>query len=102
MVGSRVGLPLLLGTTAGLFLLLAGVLTLALWDTLVRAIIASKVVLSPGSEVAAAWAEPPVTPLLRVYYFNVTNPQVNSENGTAPSALSVQCAEKKGGGNLLC
>jgi len=75
MLGSRVGLPLLLGTTAGLFLLLAGVLTLALWDTLVRAIIASKVVLSPGSEVAAAWAEPPVTPLLRVYYFNVTNPQ---------------------------
>ena len=47
-----------------------------LFSSLVNAIISSKVQLVPGSEVAEAFLNPPVKPLLKVYYFNVTNPEV--------------------------
>jgi len=52
-----------------------GLLVLFLFSSLVNAIISSKVQLVPGSEVAEAFLNPPVKPLLKVYYFNVTNPE---------------------------
>ena len=33
-----------------------------------------KLPLRPDGEVTAAWLNPPIKPLLRVYLFNVTNP----------------------------
>ena len=51
-------------------------MALFLFSTLVDSIIASKVQIIPGSEVAEAWMNPPVKPMLKIYYFNVTNPEV--------------------------
>ena len=62
---------------SGLCLIIGGLLAAFLFDTLVDAIIASKVRLLPGTDLAKAWVKPPVKPLLTIYYFNVTNPQVN-------------------------
>lgn len=59
----------------GISLLIGGLLTLFLFTSLVNSIISSKVQLLPGSEVAEAWINPPVKPFLKVYYFNVTNPE---------------------------
>lgn len=56
-------------------MLIGGLLALFLFDSLVDAIISSKVKLVPGSEVAEAWMNPPVQPKLKIYYFNVTNPE---------------------------
>ena len=59
-------------------MLIGGLLALFLFTTLVDSIISSKVQLIPGSEVAEAWLNPPVKPLLKIYYFNVTNPEVGA------------------------
>ena len=61
---------------SGVCMVTGGLLVLFLFSSLVDAIISSKVQLLPGSEVAEAFLNPPVTPFLRVYYFNVTNPEV--------------------------
>ena len=60
-------------------MLIGGLLALFLFDSLVDAIISSKVKLVPGSEVAEAWMNPPVQPKLKIYYFNVTNPEVKNK-----------------------
>ena len=62
----------------GVCMLIGGLLALFLFSTLVDSIISSKVQLIPGSEVAEAWLNPPVKPLLKIYYFNVTNPEVGA------------------------
>ena len=61
---------------SGICMVTGGLLVLFLFSSLVNAIISSKVQLVPGSEVAEAFLNPPVKPLLKVYYFNVTNPEV--------------------------
>ena len=61
---------------SGLCLIIGGLLAAFLFETLVDAIIVSKVPLLPGTDIAKAWMSPPVKPLLKIFYFNVTNPQV--------------------------
>ena len=58
----------------GLLLLVAGVLVLAGFRSLVHSLILAELPLSPGSRVTSAWVDPPVRPLLRLYFFNTTNP----------------------------
>ena len=60
-------------------MLIGGLLALFLFSTLVDSIISSKVPLIPGSDVAEAWLNPPVKPLLKIFYFNVSNPEVGEE-----------------------
>ena len=49
-------------------------------------IIDSKVALLPGTEVSQAWIAPPLKPMLKIYYFNVTN----AEEYLAGGRLRVQ------------
>lgn len=60
---------------SGVCLIIGGLLAAFLFETLVDAIIVSKVPLLPGTDIAKAWMSPPVKPLLKIFYFNVTNPQ---------------------------
>jgi len=77
MVGkpSKKTLLLLWALGSGVCLIIGGLLAAFLFDVLVNAIIASKVPLLPGTDIAKAWMKPPVKPLLKIYYFNVTNPK---------------------------
>ena len=61
------------GLVSGVLLLIGGFLSCFLFSTLVNYIIESKVALLPGTEVSQAWMSPPLTPLLKIYYFNATN-----------------------------
>jgi len=72
---SRKTLLLLWGTASGVCLIIGGLLAAFLFETLVNAIIVSKVPLLPGTDISKAWISPPVKPLLKIYYFNVTNPE---------------------------
>jgi len=72
---SKKTLLLIWGLLSGVCLIIGGLLAAFLFGTLVDAIITSKVPLLPGTEIAEAWISPPVKPLLKIYYFNVTNPQ---------------------------
>jgi len=46
-----------------------------LFEPLVRTIILKQLVLSPDSETYALWKAPPISPHLKVYMFNLTNPE---------------------------
>lgn len=70
---SRPGL-LVWGVVAGVCTAASGVMVILLFPSLLRTIVSSKLQLSPDSEISQSWIDPPVKPLLRVYYFNVTNP----------------------------
>jgi len=72
---SKKTLLLIWAATSGVCLIIGGLLAAFLFESLVDAIIASKVPLLPGTDIANAWISPPVKPLLKIYYFNVTNPQ---------------------------
>jgi len=61
------------GLVSGVLLVIGGFLSCFLFSTLVNYIIESKVALLPGTEVSQAWMSPPLTPLLKIYYFNATN-----------------------------
>lgn len=54
-------------------MVIGGFLALYMFTPLVNSIIESKVTLQPGSEVTEAWIKPPLSPFLKIYYFNVTN-----------------------------
>merc|ERR1712147_510020 len=66
-------LVIIWGLVSGVLLIIGGFLSCFLFSTLVNYIIDSKVALLPGSEVSDAWIAPPLTPLLKIYYFNATN-----------------------------
>jgi len=66
---------LIWGLISGPIMIVMGLLTVFLFDTLTEAIIESKLPLIPDSDVTNAWIQPPVKPLLKIYYFNVTNPE---------------------------
>ena len=92
----------------GLCLVIGGLLALFLFSTLVDSIIASKVQIIPGSEVAEAWMNPPVKPMLKIYYFNVTNPEVKvktlnieKETNFCPTGISGWWEVKVRGGRAL-
>jgi scavenger receptor class B protein 1 len=67
---------------SGLMMVLGGLLAVFLFDLLVRAIIVAKLPLIPDSDVTKAWVDPPVKPLLKIYYFNMTNPQAYLSGST--------------------
>jgi len=54
-------------------MLIGGFLALYMFSPLVNSIIESKLALEPGSDVTNAWIKPPLSPFLKIYYFNVTN-----------------------------
>jgi len=58
----------------GLLLIIGGILVLLLFRSFVHNLIMSKIPLQPGSQVTEAWINPPVRPLLQLYFFNTTNP----------------------------
>ena len=66
------------GIVSGLCMIIGGILVLYLFHPLVNQIIESTVPLVPGSDVTQAWMYPPIRPLLKIYYFNVTNPDVST------------------------
>ena len=73
---------------SGLSMVLFGILVIALFPSLIRSIIVSEIPLVPGSKVTNSWIAPPVKPLLKIYYFNVTNPAAFLE-GEVPEVEEV-------------
>ena len=63
-----------MAATAGLLSITAGILVVLLFRSFVQNLIMSEIPLLPGSKVTKAWIDPPVRPLLRLYFFNTTNP----------------------------
>ena len=44
-----------------------------LFDPIIQHVILGRLVLRNDTEFAEIWAEPPITPHLKLYYFNLTN-----------------------------
>ena len=61
------------GLATGILLIVCGIVVVCLFTPLVNAIIESKLTLVQDSEVIEAWLHPPIKPLLKIHYFNVTN-----------------------------
>lgn len=57
----------------GLLLVLFGILTVVLFDPFVNSFIHKELVIRNGTDVYQNWKLPPVTPHLRMYFFNLTN-----------------------------
>ncbi len=55
--------------------ILGGVVGLAylVFDPVIKHVILSKLVLRNNSDFAELWSEPPITPHIKVYFFNLTN-----------------------------
>ena len=64
------GISLVTGT----LFIIAGILVVALFRSFVHSLIMAEIPLLPDSQVTKAWINPPVRPLLRLYFFNTTNP----------------------------
>lgn len=67
----------------GIILLIVGGLTIAFYDESVDKVIFSHLVVEDGSEMYTNYKYPPVTPYMKVYFFNVTNP-LEYLNGDKP------------------
>ncbi|XP_076065666.1 lysosome membrane protein 2-like [Oratosquilla oratoria] len=59
--------------TFGLLLLIMGILTAVFFDPLINSFIYKELILKNGTEMFEFWRNPPITPYLRMYFFNVTN-----------------------------
>jgi len=68
-------LCLIWGLVCGVSLIIGGFLALYLFEPLVKSIIENTVPILPDSDVTKAWIAPPIRPVLKIYYFNVTNPE---------------------------
>jgi len=78
-----------LGMVSGPLMILMGLLTVFLFDLLIQVIIKSKLPLTPDSDVTRAWIQPPIKPLLKIYYFNVTNPEEYLQGENVPIVAQV-------------
>merc|ERR1712112_547886 len=58
----------------GVLFLIAGILVVVLFRSFVHNLIMAEIPLLPTSQVTQAWIDPPVRPLMRLYFFNTTNP----------------------------
>jgi len=65
------GLSALLGVS----LIIGGILVVLLFRGFVDQMIKAEIPLRAGSTVTEAWIHPPVRPLLKIYFFNTTNPE---------------------------
>jgi len=59
----------------GICCLIGGVLVVFLFRGFVNQLIMNEIPIKEGSTVTKAWMDPPVRPLLRLYFFNTTNPE---------------------------
>jgi len=57
----------------GVLFLIAGILVVVLFRSFVHNLIMAEIPLLPTSKVTKAWIDPPVRPLMRLYFFNTTN-----------------------------
>lgn len=67
-----------------LCLLLLGVLVTFGFTAIVRLAIDHQVALRVGGQTFGWWSKPPVTPVMRLYIYNVTNADEFLNNGTKP------------------
>ena len=58
----------------GILFLIGGILVVVLFRGFVHNLIMAEIPLLPDSQVTKAWIDPPVRPLMRLYFFNTTNP----------------------------
>ena len=58
----------------GVLCITAAILVVLLFRSFVDSLIMSEIPLLPHSKITKAWLDPPVRPLLRLYFFNTTNP----------------------------
>jgi len=73
---------------SGFLLILAGILCMLFFQSLVDIVIASRLPLKEGTDTLELWRKPPATPILRVYFFNVTNAdEFLKSNGTIKLVL---------------
>lgn len=68
------------GLASGILFIICGIVVVCLFTPLVNAIIESKLTLVKDSEVLDAWIRPPIKPILKIHYFNVTNGEVGVMN----------------------
>jgi len=59
------------------------------FDPLVRSLILKKLVLSPTSDNFKMWEDPPISPHLKVYFFNITNPAEVFAGTAKPRLLEI-------------
>lgn len=59
----------------GILLVIGGILVYLLFRDFVAGMIKNEIPLRVGSQVTDSWMHPPVKPLLRIYFFNTTNPE---------------------------
>lgn len=64
-----------LSSLLGIVLIIAGILVCVLFREFVDKLIKNEIPLRLGSQITDAWMNPPVKPLLRLYFFNTTNPE---------------------------
>lgn len=67
-----------------LCLLILGVLVTFGFTALVNVVIDHRAALRPGGETYSWWAKPPVNPIIRLFIYNVTNPDEFLNNGSKP------------------
>ena len=64
-------------------------LSYLLFDPLVKHVVLNRLVLRNQSEFADIWANPPITPHLKVYFYNLTNPEEFSSGEAKPRLQEV-------------
>ncbi|XP_077301238.1 scavenger receptor class B member 1-like [Arctopsyche grandis] len=69
---------------ASIMLLLLGIIIAIFFSAWVRLFIDHELVLRPGSQTFGWWAKPPVTPMMKIYVYNVTNADEFLNNGSKP------------------
>ena len=45
--------------------------------------------LQPGSKIAETWVKPPIKPIFKLYFFNITNPVAFVHKGAKPNLKEV-------------
>lgn len=73
----------------GTILFTSGVLVLFLWSWLFDILIASMLVLKPGSQTFDLWRKPPIPLALDFYFFNWTNPEEINDPSKKPKFAEI-------------
>ena len=60
-----------------------------LFDPLVKHVVLNRLVLSNHSDFAKIWQNPPITPHLKVYFFNLTNPEEFLSGKEKPNVVEI-------------
>ncbi|KDR20477.1 Scavenger receptor class B member 1 [Zootermopsis nevadensis] len=68
----------------GLVLILLGAIVTVYFSSWINSIIDNKIILRNGSQTFGWWRKPPVEPVIRIYVYNVTNPEEFLYEGKKP------------------